>query len=156
MKQEIYNYFFNFSHKVLKLYRRGNYFSKMPYPLCYLREIYRIKIAMKYACYISPKAKISLDVKLPHPTNIVIGDGVVIEEGCMIYQGVTLGAGKIGDGKKNKYPTIKKNVIIYSGAIVIGDVTIGENSIVGANAVVNSDVPNNSLAVGIPARIKEL
>jgi serine O-acetyltransferase len=153
MRRFIYDFFFSYSHKVITLYSRGHYFSKLPSPLCYIREFYRNKIAFKFGCYISPKALISKDIKFPHPVGIIIGDGVEIGTGCTIYQGVTLGAGRKGEGKLNKYPTIGRNVIIYSGAVIIGDVKVGDNSVIGANSVVIKNVPENSVAVGVPSRV---
>ena len=89
------------------------------------------------------------------------GVGCVIHERCTIgdnveiYQNVTIG----GNGKENQpspgIPTIKNNVKIYAGACVLGPIVIGDNSIVGANAVVLCDVPDNSIAVGVPAKIMQ-
>lgn len=87
------------------------------------------------------------NVFLPHPRNVVIGDYVSIGNNCKIYQDVTLGQ------SKGKFPKIGNNVIIYAGAKVIGDVSIGDNCIIGANAVVVKNIPPNVIAAGIPAKI---
>lgn len=83
----------------------------------------------------------------PHPRNVVIGEDVIIGSNCRIYQGVTIGQ------SKGKYPHIGDNVIIYPGAKVIGDIRVGDNSIVGANAVVTKNVPTNTIVAGIPAKV---
>lgn len=85
----------------------------------------------------------SLD--LLHPHNIVIGRYVEIGYNCKIYHDVTIGQ------NLNRFPKIGDNVIIYTGAKVIGGVTVGNNAIIGANAVVTSDVPENAIVAGIPA-----
>jgi serine O-acetyltransferase len=103
--------------------------------------------------YISPSAIIGSRLRLPHPTGIVIGSGVEIGCDVTIYQSVTLGGRRSGDHARAKYPKIGDNSIIYSGAAVLGDITIGKNCVIGANAVVLCDLPDNAIAVGVPARI---
>ncbi len=68
-------------------------------------------------------------------------------QNCLIFQGVTIGVGTSG------IPRIGNNVILSSGAKIIGGITIGNNVTIGANAVVTKDVPDNSIAVGIPAKV---
>ncbi|WP_080530768.1 serine O-acetyltransferase [Alloalcanivorax xenomutans] len=106
-----------------------------------------------YGLHISPKAKISKSVKFRHPTALVIGEGVVIEDDVIVYQSVTLGGANIGDGKKGRYPVVGSGTVIFSGVAIIGDVKIGRNCVIGANSVVKSDVPDSSVAVGSPARV---
>lgn len=102
---------------------------------------------------ISNRAKIGSGLLIPHPQGIVIGGGVVIGKNATIQQGTTIGANidKIINGKR--YPNIGDNVLIGAGAKVLGPISIGDNSIIGANAVVTKDIPKNSIAVGIPARV---
>lgn len=87
-------------------------------------------------------------IHFPHPYCIVIGGGK-IGENVYIYQGVTIGVQRKGDD----YATIGNNSLISAGVKILGNVSIGENSKIGANAVVITDIPENSVAVGIPARI---
>ena len=95
---------------------------------------------------ISQYSKIGNNIRFPHLQNIVIGDYVEVGDHCTIYQDVTLGQ------NKGKFPKIGSNVIVYAGAKIIGDVSIGEFSIVGANAVVTKDVPPHTIVGGIPAK----
>lgn len=89
------------------------------------------------------------ETKFPHPVGMVIGEGVNIGKQCIIYQNVTIGT---KDGLA-PYPKIGNNVTIYAGACIIGAVEIGNRVVVGANSVVLSDVPDDSIVVGMPARV---
>lgn len=100
---------------------------------------------------IHPAAKIGRRVFIDHAIGVVIGATAIIEDDVLIYQGVTLGGVSLNKGKR--HPTVKSNVVLGSGAKILGNITIGANSKVGANSVVVCDVPDNSTAVGVPARI---
>lgn len=75
-----------------------------------------------------------------------------VGERCQVWQNVTIGVKESGGGR----PSIGNNVKIYTGAVVLGDITIGNNVIIGANAVVTKSVPDNSIAVGVPAIFKPI
>ncbi len=100
---------------------------------------------------IHPGAKIGRGLFIDHGMGVVIGETTEIGNNVTIYQGVTLG----GTGKDvgKRHPTICDNVLIGSGAKVLGPFTVGENSKIAANAVVLSEVPPNSTCVGVPARV---
>ena len=103
---------------------------------------------------IHPAAKIAHGVFIDHGAGVVIGETTEIEEGVVIYQGVTLG-GK-GDGTvkgEKRHPTIKKNAVIYAGVKILGNITVGENAIIGAGSVVLHDVPDNATVVGVPGKV---
>jgi serine O-acetyltransferase len=102
---------------------------------------------------ISYTATIGPGLLIPHGQCIVIGGSCIIGRNVTIQQGVTIGNNldKNRDGKMQ--PIIGNNVLIAAGAKIIGPVTIGDNSIIGANSVVTSDIPMNSIAVGIPANV---
>ena len=100
---------------------------------------------------IHPAATIGRRVFIDHAIGVVIGATAIIEDDVLIYQGVTLGGVSLNKGKR--HPTIKSNVVLGSGAKILGNITIGANSKIGANSVVVVDVPENSTAVGVPARI---
>ena len=100
---------------------------------------------------IHPGAQIGTPVFVDHGTGVVIGETAVVEENVLIYQGVTLGGTKQQKGKR--HPTVKRGAIIGAGAKVLGDITIGEEARIGANAIVISDVPARHTAVSPLARI---
>lgn len=100
---------------------------------------------------IHPGATIGRRFFIDHGMGVVIGETAIIEDNVLIYQGVTLG----GTGKEigKRHPTIKNNVVIGSGAKILGNIEIGENSLIGAGSVVIDNVPENSTVVGIPGRV---
>jgi len=100
---------------------------------------------------IHPGATIGRRVFIDHGFGVVIGQTAVIEDDVLIYQGVTLGGVSLVAGKR--HPTIKSGVVIGAGAKVLGNITIGANSKIGANSVVVREVPDNSTAIGIPAHV---
>jgi len=101
---------------------------------------------------IHPGATIGKGFFIDHGMGVVIGETAVIGDHVLMYHGATLGAtGKDNRGKR--HPTVGNNVIIGSGVKVLGNVTIGDNAKIGSNAVVLQDVPVDSTAVGIPAKI---
>lgn len=100
---------------------------------------------------IHPAAQIGRRVFIDHGIGVVIGETTIIEEDVLIYQGVTLGGVSLNKGKR--HPTVRANSVIGSGAKVLGNITIGTSSKIGANSVVIADVPDYTTAVGIPAKI---
>ncbi len=100
---------------------------------------------------IHPGAKIARGFFIDHGMGVVIGETSIIGNNVVLYQGVTLGGTGLEKGKR--HPTIGNNVVIGTGAKVLGNITIGDNSYIGANAVVIKDVPTNSTVVGVPGRI---
>ncbi len=100
---------------------------------------------------IHPGAKIGKRFFIDHGLGVVIGETSVVGDDVLLYQGVTLGGTGVVKGKR--HPTIGNNVVIGAGAKVLGNIVIGDNSYIGANAVVIKDVPPNSTVVGVPGRI---
>jgi len=103
---------------------------------------------------IHPAAKIGRRLVIDHGTGIVIGATSEIGDDCLLYQGVTLGGTGLSHGKR--HPTIGNNVMIGSGAKVLGPFTVGNNVRIAANAVVLTEVPDNTTVVGVPGRVVRL
>ena len=100
---------------------------------------------------IHPGATIGKNFFIDHGAGVVIGETTEIGDNCTLYQGVTLG----GTGKDvgKRHPTLGNNVMVGAGAKVLGPLKVGNNSKIAANAVVLHEVPENSTAVGIPAKV---
>ncbi|WP_353674854.1 serine O-acetyltransferase [Synechocystis sp. LKSZ1] len=99
---------------------------------------------------IHPGAKLGKGVFIDHGMGVVIGETAIVGDYAVIYQGVTLG----GTGKETgkRHPTLGKGVVVGTGAIILGNITIGDQARIGAGSVVLRDVPANCTAVGIPSR----
>jgi len=100
---------------------------------------------------IHPGARIGKGLFIDHGLGVVIGETSILGDNITLYQGVTLGG--TGKEKGKRHPTIGNNVVVGAGAKILGNIEIGDNSYVGANAVVIKDVPPNSTVVGVPGRI---
>lgn len=111
------------------------------------------RIQVLFGVFLPPNSPVPASTRFPHPTAIVIGEGVRLGQRVTIYQGVTLGGARVGDWQAGAYPTIGDDVTIFAGASVLGSVSVGRNATIGANAVVLCDVPEGAVAVGVPARI---
>ena len=103
---------------------------------------------------IHPGATIGRRLVIDHGTGIVVGETAVIGDDCLLYQGVTLG----GTGKDvgKRHPTLGNNVVVGSGAKVLGPFRVGDNARIAANSVVLREVPDNATVVGVPGRVVRL
>jgi serine O-acetyltransferase len=131
------------AHRVAHaLYKKGRYFEARA-----VSQTSRFFTGIE----IHPAAQIGKGFFIDHGMGVVIGETAEIGDNCTIYQGVTLG----GTGKDvgKRHPTLGDNVMVGAGAKVLGPVLIGSNSKIAANAVVLHAVPENSTAVGIPAKV---
>jgi serine O-acetyltransferase len=100
---------------------------------------------------IHPAAKIGRRFFIDHGTGVVIGETTEIGDDVLLYQGVTLGG--TGKEKGKRHPTLKNNIVVGTGAKVLGNITVGNNVKVGAQSVVLTNVPDNSTVVGVPGRV---
>jgi len=100
---------------------------------------------------IHPGAVLGKRFFIDHGMGVVIGETATVGDDVTLYQGVTLG----GTGKRNgkRHPTLRNNVVVGAGAQILGNITVGENSRVGAGSVVLTDVPDNSTIVGVPGHL---
>ena len=135
-------------HAVI-LYRIAHFLRGVKVPIL-PRVISQIARALT-GIEIHPGAVIGKSFFIDHGTGVVIGETSVIGDNVTIFQGVTLG----GTGKERgkRHPDIGNNVVIGTGAKILGNILIGDNSYIGANAVVLNDVPQNSTVVGVPGRV---
>ena len=103
---------------------------------------------------IHPEAKIGENVFIDHGTGCVIGQTAIVEDDVTMYHGVTLGGvEREGQSEGKRHPTLKKGSTVGAGSQILGDITIGINAKVGANSVVTTDIPDEAIAIGIPARV---
>ncbi len=123
--------------------------------LCRVGKLRHVFWTLVTASDINRSAQIAKGVRFPHPNGVVVHKDAVIGEGCLIMQQVTIGQMALGPAARNGAPTIGDGAYIGAGAKVIGGIRIGERARVGANAVVLVDVPDDAIAVGVPARIIE-
>ncbi len=117
------------------------------------KVLWRLNVFIS-GCDISPRAVIGAGFKMSHPCGVVIGPAV-IGSNVMMLQNTTLGLRRFSDDEDDpkNYPVVGDNVIICAGAVLAGSVKVGSNVVIGANAVVTSDVPDDSTAIGVPARL---
>ena len=114
-------------------------------------------LQINYDCHsktgadIHPGATIGKSFFIDHATGVVIGETTVIGDHVIIYQGVTLGG--VSSSKGKRHPTLGNNVVVGTGAIVLGNIAIGNNVRIGAGSVVLKDIPDDSTVVGIPGEI---
>ena len=125
-----------------KLYLKKHYF---------LARYISQRAVRKTGIEIHPGATIGEGLFIDHGNGVVIGETTIIGNNVTLYQGVTLG----GTGKEHgkRHPTLEDNVMVSSGARVLGSFTVGENSKIGAGSVVLKEVPPNCTVVGVPGRI---
>ena len=100
---------------------------------------------------IHPGAQLAEGVFIDHGMGVVIGETAIVGENTLIYQGVTLGG--TSQLRKKRHPTLGKNVVVGVGAMVIGDITVGDGSKIGAGSVVINSVPPHATVIGIPGRV---
>jgi len=141
--------------KALFFHRVANFFSLAKFHLIarMISQFSRFLTGIE----IHPNAKIGKNLFIDHGMGVVIGETSEIEDNVTIYHMVTLGGISPSINSNNqrntkRHPTLKENVVVGSGAQILGPIVIGKNSKIGANAVVTNDVPENAVMVGIPAK----
>ena len=143
------------SFHVMIFYKIGNLFWR--YNLKFLGRFVMYFARIITSIEIHPGAKIGQNFFMDHGSGIVIGETAEIGENVTIYQGVTLGGimpsvESSSQRNQKRHPTIGNNVIIGSGAQILGSICIGDYARIGANSVVSRDVPSNVTVAGVPAR----
>ena len=135
--------------KAVRSHRKANWFYK--HNLKFIAHWISQRSRHKTGIEIHPGATIGKGLFIDHGMGVVIGETTVIGDNCTIYQNVTLGGTGKDTGKR--HPTLGNNVLVGSGAKVLGPFTVGDNARIAAGAVVLSEVPANATAVGVPARV---
>jgi len=141
--------------KAIFFHRIANFFSKARFAL--IARIISQSSRFLTGIEIHPAAKIGKNFFIDHGMSVVIGETSEIEDNVTLYHSVTLGgiSPSINSGEQRgikRHPTLKNNVVVGSGAQVLGPVTVGEFAKIGANAVVTRDVPEHAIMVGVPAK----
>ena len=135
--------------KAVRMHRTANWFYRhgMHFTARWISQ----RCSRKTGIEIHPAAQIGENFFIDHGTGVVIGETTIIGDNVTLYQGVTLG----GTGKETgkRHPTLGNNIMVGTGAKILGSVTIGDNTKIAAGAVVLQDIPPNSTAVGVPARV---
>lgn len=135
--------------KAVRSHRRAHWFYQ--HDMKFIARLISQASRRRTGIEIHPGAKIGKRLVIDHGMGIVIGETAEIGDDCLLYHGVTLGGTGKDTGKR--HPTIGNNVLIGTGAKVLGPFTVGDNSRIAANSVVLSEIPPDSTAVGIPARV---
>lgn len=136
-------------YKAICRYRYAHWFWLRGHKHIAFYISYRTKI--KTGIDIHPAAELGAGIFIDHGVGLVVGETAVIGDDCVLYQGVTLGGTGKDTGKR--HPTLEKGVMVSAGASILGPVTIGEHSKIGAGSVVLKDIPPHSTVVGVPGRI---
>ncbi|MCR4925598.1 MAG: serine O-acetyltransferase [Clostridiales bacterium] len=135
--------------KAIRMHRRANWFYR--HKMFFIARAISQRAVKKTGIEIHPAAKIGRRFFIDHGTGVVIGETTEIGDDVTIYQGVTLGGTGKDTGKR--HPTIGNNVMIGSGAKVLGPFKVGDNCNIAAGAVVLEEIPPNCTATGVPARV---
>lgn len=149
VKTDLEVYFLYPSFRALRAYRRAHWFYQRGH--YFIARLISQRSRKKTGIEIHPGAKIGKGLFIDHGSGVVIGETAEIGDNCTIYQGVTLGGTGKDSGKR--HPTLGDNVMVGSGAKVLGPFNVGSNSKIAANAVVLEEIPPNSTVVGVPARV---
>ena len=145
-------YFLYSGFKALRAYRKSNWFYR--HNMKFIARFISQRSRHKTGIEIHPGATIGRGLFIDHGMGVVIGETTIIGDNCTIYQNVTLG----GTGKEHgkRHPTLGDNVLVGAGAKVLGPFKVGDNARIAAGAVVLDEVPPNSTAVGVPARLARI
>ena len=141
--------------KAVFFHRLANFFSKAGFAL--IARIISQSSRFLTGIEIHPAAKIGKNFFIDHGMGVVIGETAEIEDNVTLYHSVTLGgiSPSTNSGEQRgvkRHPTLKNNVVVGSGAQVLGPIIVGEFAKIGANAVVTRDVPEHAIMVGVPAK----
>ena len=134
--------------QALQAHRVSNYWveEKLGFSM-YIQSI----VSEKFNVDIHPNAKIGKGIMIDHASGVVIGETAKVGDYCSIFHGVTLGG--VGAEKGQRHPQVGNNVLLSANSTIIGNIKIGDNTKIGAGSVVLNDIPKDSTAVGVPAKV---
>jgi serine O-acetyltransferase len=140
------------TYHLVVLYRTGQTLARIPLLGVVFRVLFEYAIRVLYASDISLRSTIGPGLMVVHGHDIVIGGDVHMGRGCKILNGVTLG-NRDTESPVNQQPVVGDNVVIGSGAKILGAIRIGDGVVIGANSVVLQNFPSGVVVAGIPARV---
>lgn len=145
-------YFLYPGFKAVRSHRKANWFYR--HNMKFIARCISQHSRKRTGIEIHPAATIGRGLVIDHGMGVVIGETAVLGDNCTLYQNVTLGGTGKDHGKR--HPTLGNNVLVGTGAKVLGPFKVGDNARIAAGAVVLSEVPADSTAVGVPARIVKI
>jgi serine O-acetyltransferase len=131
------------------LYRLSQFFVK--HHLGFFAYVFRSLNKILNGCWIGRNANFDRGFVIMHSSGVVINSGVKGGRNIVVQSGVVIGAAR--NGPKAESPTLGNNIFIGAGAKILGGIKIADNTVIGANAVVMHDIPNNATVVGVPGRV---
>ena len=141
---------------VMAVYRFGRWrygirtrFMRMPFSLCY--KVLAVTVTIVSGVELPCETRVGRRLRIEHPGGIVVSGDACLGDDVILRNGVTIGLRRTG---MRGSPMIGNRVDIGAGAKILGEITIGDDVSIGANAVVLCDVPSNSIAVGVPAKVR--
>jgi serine O-acetyltransferase len=141
---------FSQGFQAVLLHRAAHYAVERGGGFKLLARVVSSSSAKLFGVYIDPEVTIGPGFAMPHPVGVVIGMGAVVGERATIYQNVTIGQAGNGDVC---YPRLGDRVIVYAGAVVVGDLQLGDDVVVGANSVVLRSFSRGQHVAGVPAKL---
>lgn len=140
-------FFYNPGFCAVALHRVAALLDRLKFGRPFGLLLWRLNVILN-GCYLHSRAICGPGLRLPHPNGVVIASDVAIGPNVTLYQNVTIG---VSGNSHALCPTIHAGCVVYTGAVIIGPISLGPNAIVGANSVVTTDVPEHCLAAGVPA-----
>lgn len=144
------------SRFVLSAFRTSQLLSNLPYPWRLVTYLYQIMTEILFAIELPSDTKIGNNFQLQHGFSLVIHHHASIGSNCIIRHSTTIGNKILSDGSVSSSPTIGDNVEIGCNVVILGPIEIGNNAVIGAGAVVVSDVPAHAVVAGNPAKVIRL
>ncbi|MGR3274450.1 serine acetyltransferase [Acaryochloris marina NIES-2412] len=144
------------SRLVLSSFRASQLLSKLPYPFRLATYLYQIFAEILFAIELPFDTKIGSNLQLQHGFNLVVNHATTIGSNCIIRHSTTIGNKILCDGSTSSSPIIGDNVEIGCNVVILGPIKIGNNAVIGAGAIVVSNVPEHAVVAGNPAKIIRL